>query len=66
MSPTKIRALNASGTFLFFLACTWISISKLVRGEELFLRHYMLIYFGFFCLAVCVVSLARIRNDRLG
>lgn len=55
MNHNFIRLFNAGGTFLLFLGCSEVILSKIVSGEELFLRHYMLVYFAFFCLAVSVV-----------
>lgn len=64
MNYNVIRAVNAGGTLLLFLGCSAVIISKIVSGEELLLRHYMLVYFAFFCLAISVVSIARLRNDK--
>lgn len=64
MKNNVIGIVNAGGTALLFLGCSAVILSKIVSGEELFLRHYMLVYFAFFCLAVSVVSIARLRNDK--
>jgi len=64
MNKNTIRLINAAITFSIFIISTTIVISKILDGEELFFRHYLLGYLGSFCLFLSILSLVNLRNRR--
>lgn len=66
VSKNTIYLVNATVTFAIFAGCAAVMAVKVAEGEELFFRHYLLGYLGFFSLLLSVLSLVNFLNRRGG
>ena len=64
MNKNTIHLINAAVTVAIFALCTAVLVVKVLEGEELFFRHYLLGYLGFFSLLLAVLSVVNFRNRR--
>ena len=64
VNKNSIHLVNAMVTFAIFAVCAAVMAVKVVEGEELFFRHYLLGYLGCFSLLLSVVCLVNFRNRR--
>jgi len=64
MNRNTIHLINATVTFAIFALCTAVLVVKVVKGEELLFRHYLLGYLGCFSLLLAVLSVVNFRNRR--